>query len=100
MGVIQLVTGEVEQFVADDMARLMYDAGFEDVCETRFLLPLFGGNDGTEDDDTARCNSTRRREITRWFKQFWETGMEGWILATSTRYMGVCSKPRSLCTYV
>lgn len=80
-------------FVADDMARLIYDAGFEDVCETRFLLPLFGGNDddSTSTEDDNRYSSARRREITRWFKQFWETGMEGWILATSTRYMGVCS---------
>lgn len=94
-------------FVADDMARLIYDAGFEDVCEKRFLLPLFGGNDNDHDrndyddhDDATEdnmCNSsTRRREITRWFKQFWETGMEGWILATSTRYMGVCLSPNLL----
>lgn len=79
-------------FVADDMARMIYDTGFEDVCERRFLLPLFDEsceNDATESDDM--CNSSaRRREITRWFKQFWDTGMEGWVLATSTRYMGVC----------
>lgn len=85
-------------FVADQMASLIYEAGFENVCQTRYMLPLFDCSN--EIASTTTTSSvwggysdypvTRLAEIARWFRQFWETGMEGWVLAVSTRYMGVC----------
>jgi hypothetical protein len=89
-------------FVADQMASLIYEAGFETVHQTRYMLPLFDveGITPTSTSTTGICEDllggysdypvTRLAEIARWFRQFWETGMEGWILAVSTRYMGVC----------
>ncbi|KAF3391089.1 Secondary metabolism regulator LAE1 [Talaromyces pinophilus] len=83
-------------FVADQMASLIYEAGFENVCQARYMLPLFDCSN--EIASTATPSSicggysdypvTRLAEIARWFRQFWETGMEGWVLAVSTRYMG------------
>lgn len=86
-------------FVADQMASLIYEAGFEDVRQERYMLPLFDSSEGiapTATTTSSICGEysdypvTRLAEIARWFRQFWETGMEGWILAVSTRYMGVC----------
>lgn len=85
-------------FVADQMASLIYEAGFENVCQTRYMLPLFDCSNETASTATTSgiCGGysdypvTRLAEIARWFRQFWETGMEGWVLAVSTRYMGVC----------
>lgn len=91
-------------FVADQMAGLIYEAGFEDVRQERYMLPLFDCSEGiaqtapttTTAFTTSICGGysdypiTRLAEIARWFRQFWETGMEGWVLALSTRHMGVC----------
>lgn len=81
------------------MAGLIYEAGFENVRQERYMLPLFDCSEGiapTVTTNSSICGGysdypvTRLAEIARWFRQFWETGMEGWILAVSTRYMGVC----------
>lgn len=84
-------------FVADQMATLIYEAGFENVHQRRFILPLF---DCSDESDTKIlvdiCGGSldypvaRLTEVARWFREFWDTGMEGWVLAVSTRYMGVC----------
>ncbi|KKA20427.1 hypothetical protein T310_5546 [Rasamsonia emersonii CBS 393.64] len=63
--------------IADTMQQAMREAGFEDVREVRFKWPI-----GTWASDA------RLREIGRWYREFWEVGMEGWIMALSTRYMG------------
>ncbi|KAL1964536.1 hypothetical protein VTN77DRAFT_6833 [Rasamsonia byssochlamydoides] len=65
--------------IADTMQQSMRDAGFEDVCEVRFKWPI-GWSWASSDP--------RLREIGRWYREFWEVGMEGWIMALSTRYMG------------
>lgn len=90
-------------FVADQMADLIYEAGFENVRQTRYMLPLFDieanipisttTSSGICEDLLGGYSDNpvpRLAEIARWFRHFWETGMEGWILAVSTRYMGVC----------
>ncbi|EEA18748.1 hypothetical protein PMAA_010300 [Talaromyces marneffei ATCC 18224] len=90
-------------FVADQMASLIYEVGFDNVCQTRYMLPLFDV-EGTSSPiftttaTTGICEKllggytdypvSRVAEIARWFRQFWETGMEGWVLAVSTRYLG------------
>lgn len=86
-------------FVADQMASLIYEAGFEDVRQTRYMLPLFDVEGTDPISATGICGGysdypvTCLAEIERWFRQFWETGMEGWVLAVATRYMGVCLSP-------
>uniref|UniRef100_A0A093Y5J8 S-adenosyl-L-methionine-dependent methyltransferase n=1 Tax=Talaromyces marneffei PM1 TaxID=1077442 RepID=A0A093Y5J8_TALMA len=83
-------------FVADQMASLIYEVGFDNVCQTRYMLPLFDV-EGTSSPiftttaTTGICEKllggytdypvSRVAEIARWFRQFWETGMEGWVLA-------------------
>ncbi|KAH8692364.1 S-adenosyl-L-methionine-dependent methyltransferase [Talaromyces proteolyticus] len=84
--------------VADRMGQEIYDVGFEDVCEARYMLPLFNHDDVSMglcscqepemDGDRISGLVSRLREIRKWFQQFWQAGMEGWILAISTRYMG------------
>lgn len=89
-------------FVADQMASLIYEAGFENVCQMRYMLPLFDCSEEIAPTTNASsiCGGysdypvARLAEIARWFRQFWETGMEGWVLAVSTRYMGVCLSPK------
>ncbi|EED12671.1 conserved hypothetical protein [Talaromyces stipitatus ATCC 10500] len=89
-------------FVADQMAGLIYETGFDNVREIRYILPLFDCLEGMTSITTEGTTSIgeelmggysdypvpRLQEIARWFRQFWETGMEGWVLAVSTRYMG------------
>jgi Methyltransferase domain len=87
--------------VADNMARLIYDIGFENVREVRYMLPLFESSASTSAENLNLVVGggypdypiSRLIDIKKWFGQFWETGMEGWVLAISTRYMGVCLLP-------
>ncbi|OKL58611.1 hypothetical protein UA08_06175 [Talaromyces atroroseus] len=92
--------------VADNMAGWIYEIGFENVREVRYMLPLFGFSASSPSSSSAATSEyaenlnpvvgggypdysvSQLGDIKKWFQQFWETGMEGWVLAISTRYMG------------
>jgi len=67
-------TGKV--FANRNTQQQMLDAGFEDIVEKTFKIPL-----GPWSIDE------RYREIGKWFEHFWITGMQGWILAPATRVL-------------
>lgn len=71
--------------IAETMAALVKDAGFVDVVERRFKWPI-----GPWSSDP------RMKEIGRWNLLSWEQGMEGWVLASYTRVLGVCLSVPSL----
>lgn len=79
--------------VANELKRQIADAGFVDVVEQVFKLPL-----GTWSSDE------RFRNIGRFYQQFWREGMEGWVMAIATRYLGaslvlvICSSASVLLT--
>lgn len=64
--------------LVDTMATNIKDAGFIDVVESKFKLPL---------DEWS--SDPKSKERAKWYRQFWETGMEGLAMAVSTRYLGV-----------
>lgn len=96
--------------IADSMADLIYEVGFENVREVRYILPLVdspaAASEFEEEENLIMGGGypdypiSRLRDIKKWFRQFWETGMEGWVLAVSTRYMGVCFSLFSFSLYV
>lgn len=65
-------------FISETMQESIREAGFVNVCERRFRWPI-----GTWSSDP------KLQEIGRWYREFWESGMEGWVMALSTRYLGV-----------
>jgi hypothetical protein len=65
--------------IFNTIKKSLLDAGFVDVVETRFKWPI-----GPWSSDP------RMKEIGRWSREFWEYGMEGWAMAPSTRFLGVC----------
>ena len=70
--------------IAENMAGLMHEAGFVNVVEKRYELPV-----GPWSSDP------RMKEIGRWNLLNWEEGMEGWAMAVYTRVLRVCLKRRS-----
>jgi SAM-dependent methyltransferase len=64
--------------IAEEMAGLVADAGFEHVVERRFKWPI-----GPWSSDP------KLKEIGRWNLLNWEEGMEGWVMAPYTRVLGV-----------
>lgn len=68
-------------FICDKMKNSIAEAGFVDVVETRYTWPM--GEWGDQEE--------RTREIGRFNREWWLVGVENWIIATATRYMGVCS---------
>jgi hypothetical protein len=65
-------------FVANAVKEQIANAGFVDVVEQIFKLPL---GPWSSDD--------RFKNIGRFFLQFWREGMEGWVMAIATRHLGV-----------
>jgi hypothetical protein len=65
-------------FVANAVKEQIENAGFVDVVEQIFKLPL-----GPWSSDE------RFKNIGRFFLQFWREGMEGWVMAIATRHLGV-----------
>ncbi|RMY76253.1 hypothetical protein D0863_02088 [Hortaea werneckii] len=63
--------------IAENMAGLIREAGFEDVVEKRFKWPV-----GPWSTDP------KLKEIGRWNLLNWEEGMEGWVMAAYTRVLG------------
>lgn len=64
--------------IADNMGGLIREAGFVDVVEKRFKWPV-----GPWSSDQ------RMKDIGRWNLLNWDEGMEGWVLASYTRVLGV-----------
>ena len=60
------------------MKDAIVQAGFEDVVEKRFKIPI-----GPWSSDP------RSKDIGWWYRHHWETGMEGWALAPAVRHLGV-----------
>jgi hypothetical protein len=64
--------------IAEQMADMMRQAGFVDVKEGQYKLPL-----GWWSADP------KYREIGKFYELFYKTGLQGWLLAAMTRYMNV-----------
>ena len=64
--------------IAENMAGLIREAGFEEVVERRFKWPI-----------GPRSSDAKLKEIGRWNLLNWEEGMEGWVMAAYTRGLGV-----------
>jgi hypothetical protein len=67
---------------AGDMATFMTEAGFVDVKELRFKLPL-----GWWSADS------KYKEIGTFFERYYKTGMQGWLMQVYTKAMGVSVSP-------
>lgn len=64
--------------VSDRMKSLIEAAGFVDVQETKYKLPL--GPWSAE---------PKYKEIGKFYERFYKTGLQGWLLHTLTTGMGV-----------
>lgn len=64
--------------IAQNMARIMREAGFTDVREAKYKLPV-----GWWSADP------KYKEIGRFFERFYKTGLQGWLMHIWTKSMGV-----------
>lgn len=71
------VTGR-DLFISDSMREAIERAGFVDVVEKRVAIPI-----GPWSSDE------NYKQIGKWYKLCWITGMENWIMALCTRYLKV-----------
>lgn len=65
--------------VAENMGNMMREAGFTEVREAKYKLPL-----GWWSADP------KYREIGKFYERFFKTGLQGWLMHIMTRNMGVC----------
>lgn len=65
-------------FITSQIQDTLTQAGFVDVTEKTFKIPL-----GPWSSDE------NYKQLGRWEQQFWRTGMEGWLVAIATRILGV-----------
>jgi len=72
-----ILTGKTFE-IAENMAGILWEAGFEEVVEKRYKWPI-----GPWSSDP------KLKEIGRWNLLNWEEGMEGWVMAAYTRVLGV-----------
>jgi hypothetical protein len=70
--------------IADRMEAEMRNAGFVDVINTKFKLPL-----GPWSADP------KYKEIGKFYERYYKTGAEGWIMHILTQRMGVSAIVRS-----
>jgi hypothetical protein len=68
--------------IADKMAEKMKAAGFEDVQEVRFRLPL-----GPWSADP------RYKEIGKFYERYYKTGLQGWLMHILTQRFNVRRAP-------
>ena len=61
----------------DESKQGLIDAGFQDVTEHRYKLPI-----GTWSIDP------HLKEIGRYVRYYWEQGMEGWCMFLLTKFLG------------
>lgn len=71
--------------VVDDMKQNMADAGFEEVTEVRYKVPV-----GPWPSDA------KLKELGRWDLVYCDQGCEGWALFLLTHVMGVCCSDGSM----
>lgn len=64
--------------IADNMASTMREAGFTDVREAKYKLPL-----GWWSADP------KYKEIGRFYERFYKTGLQGWLMHIWTKSLGV-----------
>lgn len=64
--------------IANQMKHNIQEAGFVDVVQRRYKLPL-----------GAWSSNRLYREVGKWFEAYWRTGMQGWLMAPLTRFEGV-----------
>ena len=70
--------------IAENMAHMMREAGFTDVREAKYKLPL-----GWWSADP------KYKEIGKFFERFYKTGLQGWLMHIWTKTMGVSLQPRA-----
>lgn len=68
--------------IAENMTSIMRDAGFTDVREAKYKLPL-----GWWSADP------KYKEIGKFYERFYKTGLQGWLMHICTKTMGVSGKP-------
>lgn len=68
--------------IAENMARLLTEAGFADVKEAKYKLPL-----GWWSVDP------KYKEIGKFYERFYKTGLQGWLMQVCTKSMGVSCLP-------
>ena len=66
-------------FVSGEMKAHMAAAGFVEIVEKRYSLPL-----------GAWSSDPRARDLGKFYELFWRTGMHGWIIRPATQALGVC----------
>lgn len=71
--------------IADNMASIMREAGFTDVREAKYKLPL-----GWWSADP------KYKEIGKFYERFYKTGLQGWLMHIWTKSMGVSLRSESL----
>ena len=64
--------------IAENMSTMMRDAGFTDVREAKYKLPV-----GWWSADP------KYKEIGKFFERFYKTGLQGWLMHIWTKSMGV-----------
>jgi hypothetical protein len=68
--------------IAENMASFMSEAGFTDIKEAKYKLPL-----GWWSADP------RYKEIGKFYERYFKTGLQGWLMHILTKTMGVCYFP-------
>ena len=66
--------------ITRDMKRMIVEAGFEDVQEFRYKLPL-----------GPWATDVKAREIGNRFEYYYKTGLQGWMMKPCTQALGVSS---------
>jgi hypothetical protein len=65
--------------IAENMSSFMSEAGFTDIKEAKYKLPL-----GWWSADP------RYKEIGKFYERYFKTGLQGWLMHILTKTMGVC----------
>ena len=73
--------------IADTMSARMAEAGFTDVKEAKYKLPL-----GWWSADP------RYKEIGKFYERYFKTGLQGWLMHILTKSMGVSHSCISYCS--
>ncbi|KAK2743906.1 hypothetical protein FQN57_004529 [Myotisia sp. PD_48] len=64
-------------YIADTMRQSLIDAGFVDVVEIKYKTPI-----------GPWSSEPRMKEIGRFYRDYWDYGLEGWVMAPATRHLG------------
>ena len=64
--------------ITSNMRPQMEEAGFEDISERHYKLPL-----------GPWSSNQRYQQLGFFFEMFWRTGCQGWLMGGLTRHLGV-----------